>query len=105
MKKGGYALLGNDDYFLNLLKNKSSQSTINDYVAFILKATQSKAKFINRGEDPRKYTYSFAHGLTSLKKINDQTSGIGNISVVNDIPSLFSYPFGEYSKFMSDFFL
>ena len=48
--KGGYALLGNDDYFLNLLKNKSSQSTINDYVAFILKATQSIGiKVVNPG--------------------------------------------------------
>ena len=48
--KGGYALLGNDDYFLSLLKNKSSQSTINDYVAFILKATQSIGiKVVNPG--------------------------------------------------------
>ncbi len=48
--KGGYALLGNDDYFLDLLRKKSSQSTINDYVAFILKATQSIGiKVVNPG--------------------------------------------------------
>ena len=34
--KGGYALLGNDDFFLDLIKKNSSQSMINDYVAFIL---------------------------------------------------------------------
>ena len=48
--KGGYALLGNDDYFLDLLRKKSSQSTINDYVAFILSATQSLGiKVVNPG--------------------------------------------------------
>ena len=38
--KGGYALLGNDDFFLELLKKNASQSAINDYVAFTLHATQ-----------------------------------------------------------------
>ena len=48
--KGGYALLGNDDFFLGLLRNKASQSIINDYVAFILKATQSLGiKVVNPG--------------------------------------------------------
>ena len=48
--KGGYALLGNDDFFLNLLRKKASQSVINDYVAFILKASQSMGiKVVNPG--------------------------------------------------------
>nr|MBC8303892.1 formylmethanofuran dehydrogenase subunit A [Pelagibacterales bacterium] len=48
--KGGYALLGNDDYFLELLRKKASQPVINDYVAFILKATQSIGiKVVNPG--------------------------------------------------------
>ncbi len=48
--KGGYALLGNDEFFLGLLANKSSQSAINDYVAFILNATQSIGiKVVNPG--------------------------------------------------------
>ena len=48
--KGGYALLGNDDFFLSLLTKKASQSIINDYVAFILHATQSIGiKVVNPG--------------------------------------------------------
>lgn len=48
--KGGYALLGNDDFFLDLLRKKASQSMINDYVAFILNATQSIGiKVVNPG--------------------------------------------------------
>ena len=31
--KGGYAMLGNDDYFLRLLANKADQKVINNYVA------------------------------------------------------------------------
>ena len=38
--KGGYALLGNDDYLLNLISRGAHQYEINDYVAFILKAYQ-----------------------------------------------------------------
>ena len=48
--KGGYAMLGNDDFLLSLLSNKVSQSVINDYVAFILNATQSIGiKVVNPG--------------------------------------------------------
>ena len=48
--KGGYALLGNDEFFLGLLAKKTSQSVINDYVAFILNATQSIGiKVVNPG--------------------------------------------------------
>ena len=48
--KGGYALLGNDDFFLELLKKNASQSAINDYVAFTLHATQCIGiKVVNPG--------------------------------------------------------
>lgn len=48
--KGGYAMLGNDDYFLRLLANKTDQKAINDYVAWILHATQAIGiKVVNPG--------------------------------------------------------
>jgi len=48
--KGGYALIGNDDFFLELLKKKASQSLINDYVAFTLTASQCiGVKVVNPG--------------------------------------------------------
>lgn len=48
--KGGYALLGNDDYFLRLLANKADQKAINDYVAWTLHATQAIGiKVVNPG--------------------------------------------------------
>ena len=48
--KGGYAMLGNDDYFLRLLANKADQKAINDYVAWTLHATQAIGiKVVNPG--------------------------------------------------------
>ena len=41
--KGGYALLGNDDFLLDLISG-AHQSEINDYVAFILHVTQHRNK-------------------------------------------------------------
>lgn len=48
--KGGYAMLGSDDYFLRLLSQKADQKTINDYVAWTLHATQAIGiKVVNPG--------------------------------------------------------
>jgi len=48
--KGGYAMLGNDDYFLRMLAVKKDQKAINDYVAWILHATQAIGiKVVNPG--------------------------------------------------------
>ncbi|MGH8615548.1 MAG: formylmethanofuran dehydrogenase subunit A [Gammaproteobacteria bacterium] len=48
--KGAYAVLGNDDFLLRLLSSRKPQQTINDYVAWTLKATQALAiKVVNPG--------------------------------------------------------
>jgi formylmethanofuran dehydrogenase subunit A len=48
--KGGYAMLGNDDYFLRLLAAGKDQKAINDYVAWTLHATQAIGiKVVNAG--------------------------------------------------------
>ena len=48
--KGGYAMLGNDDYFLRLLSGKADQKVINNYVAWTLHATQAIGiKVVNPG--------------------------------------------------------
>ena len=48
--KGGYAMLGNDDYFLRLLSQKADQKIINNYVAWTLHAAQAIGiKVVNPG--------------------------------------------------------
>ncbi len=48
--KGAYAMLGNDDFFLRLLAAKKDQALINDYVGWIINATQALAiKVVNPG--------------------------------------------------------
>lgn len=47
---GGYLVLGNDDFLLNLIAESASQDEINDYVAWMLTATQCFAiKIVNPG--------------------------------------------------------
>jgi formylmethanofuran dehydrogenase subunit A len=48
--KGGYALLGNDDFLLRLLRDKTDQKLVNDYVAWTLHASQCIGiKVVNPG--------------------------------------------------------
>jgi formylmethanofuran dehydrogenase subunit A len=48
--KGCYLMLGNDDFLLRLLAEGAGQSIINDYVAWMIRATQSVAvKVVNPG--------------------------------------------------------
>jgi len=48
--KGGYAMLGNDDFLLDLISRGADQSEINDYVAFVIKASQCIGiKVVNPG--------------------------------------------------------
>jgi len=47
---GAYALLGNDDFLLQLIAGKKSQNLINDYVAWTMHASQAMAiKIVNPG--------------------------------------------------------
>src|SRR5260221_3143175 len=46
--KGGYAMLGNDDFLLRLVAAGAAQKLVNDYVAWTLHATQCIAiKVVN----------------------------------------------------------
>jgi len=48
--KGGYAMLGNDDFLLDLISRGADQSEVNDYVAFVIKASQCIGiKVVNPG--------------------------------------------------------
>ena len=48
--KGGYAMLGSDDFLLRMLTAKKDQNAINDYVAWIMHASQAIGiKVVNPG--------------------------------------------------------
>lgn len=48
--KGGYAMIGSDDFYLRMLAAKKDQNAINDYVAWILHASQAIGiKVVNPG--------------------------------------------------------
>ena len=48
--KGGYAMIGSDDFFLRMLAAKKDQKAINDYVGWVLHASQAIGiKVVNPG--------------------------------------------------------
>ena len=50
LDKGGYVMLGSDDYFLRMMTAKKDQQAINDYVAWTLRAAQGVGiKVVNAG--------------------------------------------------------
>ncbi len=50
LDKGGYVMLGSDDYFLRMMTAKKDQQAINDYVAWTLRASQCVGiKVVNPG--------------------------------------------------------
>lgn len=60
--KAGLAILGNDSFLLNALRNKKSQSYINDYVSWTLDSTKCLGlKVINAGGSE-----SFKRGITKF---------------------------------------
>ena len=50
LDKGGYVMLGSDDYFLRMMTAKKDQQAINDYVAWTLRSAQGVGiKVVNPG--------------------------------------------------------
>jgi formylmethanofuran dehydrogenase subunit A len=50
LDKGGYVMLGSDDFFLRMMTAKKDQQAINDYVAWTLRAAQGVGiKVVNAG--------------------------------------------------------
>jgi formylmethanofuran dehydrogenase subunit A len=50
LDKGAYVMLGNDEFLLQRLANGAGQSEINDYVAWMIRATAARAvKVVNAG--------------------------------------------------------
>ena len=72
--KAGLAILGNDGFLLNAIRNKKSQSYINDYVAWTLNSTKCLGiKVINAGGSE-----SYKSGITKFG-LDDVVPNFGKI--------------------------
>ena len=75
--KGGYAMLGNDDFLLKLLHDNASQSIINDYVAWTLKAAKCIGiKVVNGPSLPAQLLDSDGDGLRDKLEQKLRASGL-----------------------------
>jgi len=79
--KGGYALLGNDDFLLNLMRENASQNAINDYVAWLLNATQCIGiKVVNAGG-----IHAFKYNQRRLNVDETGPAGIKPRQIINTL--------------------
>ena len=79
--KGGYVLLGNDDFLLSMMQKKVSQSAINDYVAWILDASQCIGiKVVNAGG-----VHAFKYNQRRLDVDESGPAGITPRDIINKL--------------------
>lgn len=92
---GGYCLLGNDDVLLKLIGDNSPQELINDYVAWMVTATQCIAvKVVNPGGisafkfNKRSFNLDSEHpkyGVTPAKVIETLCRAVNEIGLVHPL--------------------
>jgi len=79
--KGGYVLLGNDDFLLSMMQKNVSQSAINDYVAWILNASQCIGiKVVNAGG-----VHAFKYNQRRLDVDESGPAGITPREIINKL--------------------
>ena len=79
--KGGYVMLGNDDFLLNLIRENASQNAINDYVAWLLDATQCIGiKVVNAGG-----IHAFKYNQRRLDVDEAGPAGINPRQIINTL--------------------
>ena len=76
---------GHDEVFSDELKRTNSViavlgSTVPSHSNYKRKA---KAKFLSKGGDPKKFTYSYAYSIGSLKQLEQSVKGLGSISFLD----------------------
>ena len=76
---------GHDEVFSDELKKTNSViavlgSTVPSHSNYKRKA---KAKFLSKGGDPKKFTYSYAYSIGSLKQLEQSVKGLGSISFLD----------------------
>ena len=78
-------LKGHDDLFAEKLKESKSitavlGSNVPSHTNYDRKA---KARFLSKGGDPKKFTYSYPYSIGSLEKLEKNVKGLGSISFLD----------------------
>ena len=76
---------GPDEIFREQLKKSNSViavlgSSVSSHGTYDRSA---KAKFLSKGGDPKKFTYSFPYSIGSLEKLENSVKGLGSISFLD----------------------
>jgi len=82
---------GPDEIFRKQLESSKSViavlgSNVSSHGTYVNNARynrSAKAKFLSKGGDPKKFTYSFPHSIGSLEKLEKSAKGLGSISFLD----------------------
>ena len=83
-------LKGHDEIFAEKLKESKSiiavlGSNVPSHSNYDRKA---KAKFLSKGGDPKKFTYSYPYSIGSLEKLEKNVKGLGSISFLDQLDGI-----------------
>ena len=78
-------LRGHDEIFREALENSNSVIAVlgSNVPSHTNYDRSSKARFLSKGGDPKKFTYSFPHSIGSLEKLEKSAKGLGSISFLD----------------------
>ena len=76
---------GHDEIFRDALENSKSVIAVlgSNVPSHSNYDRSSKARFLSKGGDPKKFTYSFPHSIGSLEKLEKSAKGLGSISFLD----------------------
>ena len=78
-------LKSHDDLFAEKLKESKSITAVlgSNVPSHINYDRKAKARFLSKGGDPKKFTYSYPYSIGSLEKLEKNVKGLGSISFLD----------------------
>jgi CHASE2 domain-containing sensor protein len=78
-------LKSHDDIFAEKLKESKSITAVlgSNFASHTNYDRKAKARFLSKGGDPKKFTYSYPYSIGSLEKLEKNVKGLGSISFLD----------------------
>ncbi len=83
-------LKGHDDIFAEKLKSAKTVTAVlgSNVPSHSNYERKAKAKFLSKGGDPKKFTYSYPYSIGSLEKLEKEVQGLGSISFLDQLDGI-----------------
>ncbi len=83
-------LKGHDDVFADKLKGAKTVTAVlgSNVPSHSNYDRKAKARFLSKGGDPKKFTYSYPYSIGSLEKLEKEVKGLGSISFLDQLDGI-----------------